>query len=405
MNALCRILLLAVVSLLASDLAPAMAAPSAAEQGRAALEASRLAYQKAGAFRETFEFALEMPGGRRTPRKWEYGVGKSGAFLALFADGRETMRIVARDGRIVGLQIGADKHYVEAPYQGDLAAALRRIGGDEAHLTAPPGVVAAQGGDFAAFLSALRFGILEPLEIAGFQPAAAGNPSALVNVELRAANGSLTIGLDPTSYRLREAVIALGSGAQQVRAAGSYRFVAGDPGAALALPALAGRAAVETFADLNAGDYPVGQPAPKVAFQTLDGKTVRSEEFLGSVVVLDFWATWCVPCWKALEHTSELAAWVKTSGLPVKVFAVDTLEEVSGPDEQRRKVDEFLRARKLDLPVLLDVDRKVFAAFHNPGLPSLVILDREGRIARYHSDVIKDMVPTLRGEIQELLKK
>ena len=393
-----RRLVLSALALLLPSLAQAAPAPSGIEQARAALEATRAAYRQAGAFRETFDFELELPDGRREPRKHEYGVGKDGkAFMVLSSGGKENLRIVARDRRIVATERHVAGRYAEVAYQGDFGDSLRRMGGEQAQLTAPPAIVAGQGGDFDDFLSALRFGILAPLEIVGFQPSP-------LQVTLRAANGQVTLGLDPSTHRLREAHLALGEGKQQVRASGRFLFTAGDPGSALNLPDLAGRTAVPTLAALEASSYPLGQPAPQVAVRDLDGGTVRPGDLKGSVVVLDFWATWCVPCWTALGHTAELAAWAKSSGLPVKVFALDTLENTKDPAEQRRLALELLRSRKLELPVLLDQGNEAFAAFHNPGLPSLVIIDRDGRLAYYHSGVVPDMVKTVRSEVLELLK-
>ncbi len=374
------------------------AAPGDIEQAKAALETARSSYRQAGAFHEAFDFALELPDGRREPKKQEYGVGKNGeAFLSIFSGGKEVMRFVARKGRLIGTQFNVDGRYAEVSYQGDFADALHRMGGEQAQLASPPAVVAGQGGDFDGFLAALRFGILAPLEIVAFQP----EP---LQVTLRAANGQVTIGLDPSTHRLREAHLALGEGKQQVRASGRFIFTAGDPGAAAAFPDLAGRTAVPTLAALEASSYPLGQPAPKVAVRALEGGTVRPGDLHGSVVILDFWATWCVPCWTALGHTAELAAWARSSGLPVKVFALNTLENTKDPEEQRRLAVEFLRSRKLELPVLLDQGNEAFSAFHNPGLPSLVIIGRDGRLARYHSDLLPDMVKTVRSEVLELVK-
>jgi len=390
-------------ALLIPCLAEAAAVPGGAAEGRTALEAARAAYRQAVPFRETLDLVIELPDGRREPKKLEYGVGKKGeAFLTLSSNGKEAIRIATRDGRMVGIQINAPGRYAETPYQGDFAAALLRMGGGPAQLSAPPAVAAVQGAGLGAFLTALRLGALAPLEIAGFQPAASG--STLVKVELRAANGTMTVGIDPKSHLPREISAALGEGKQQVRVTGHLTLAAGDPGAALAFPDLAGRTAVATLQDLDSAGYPLGQPAPKVTLRSLDGATVSTADLRGSVVVLDFWATWCVPCWTALGHTAELAAWARESGLPVKVFAVDTQEETRDPEEQHRRAAEFLRAKKLDLPVLLDPGSAAFSAFHNPGLPSLVILGKDGRLAGHYSGLMNEMVPTVRGEILELLK-
>jgi thiol-disulfide isomerase/thioredoxin len=393
-----RLVLLALAFLVPS-LAQA-AAPDGVSQGKAALDAARAAY-KAGTFRETLDLKVEFPDGRSKMQGLGYGVGAGGgAFLSLTSDGQEVFRIVGREKRMVATQFNVPGRYTEVPYGGNLAAALERSGSAQSGVTPPPPVVAAQGGDFEAFLAAFQFGLLGPLKITGFR---SGGPSALLEVDLKAPNGSATVGIDPESHRLRELRMEVGEGKEQVRAAGPFRFTSGDPGKALALPDLTGRTAVATFSEMGSSGYPLGQPAPDVTLRTLDGGTVRLADLRGSVVVIDFWATWCVPCWEALEHTEELAAWAKSSGLPVKVFALNTMESAKG-EELRRQVAEFLRAKKLDLPVLLDSVHDAFSAFHEPGLPSLVIIGRDGKLARYHSSRIKDMVNTVRGEVEELLK-
>jgi thiol-disulfide isomerase/thioredoxin len=400
-----RCFALGVLALLVPGFTAAATAPGGIAEGTAALEAARAAYQRTAAFRETFEFVIELPDGRREPRKQEYGVGTgNAAFLTLVADGAEVFRIVARDGRMVAIEVNATGSYAETPYRGDFAASLRQMNGDQAGLVASPAVVAGQGGDLKAFLTALGLGVLGPLEIVGSHPATGEDGTPRVSVELRAANGRLTVGIDAASHRLRELDATLGEGAQQVRAHGRLTFVPGDPGEALQLPDLAGRTAVPTLTALEAASYRLGGPAPNIALPPLAGDPEQSLDLPGSVIVLDFWATWCVPCWTALEHSAELAAWARTSGLKVRIFAVDTMEQTPSLEEQRRQVADFLRARKLDLPVLLDPGSKAFAAFKNPGLPSLVILDRNGHIARYHSGLLKEMVPTVRAEILELLK-
>ncbi|HSK79533.1 MAG TPA: TlpA disulfide reductase family protein [Thermoanaerobaculia bacterium] len=383
-------------------LVPGLAEAAAPDPGRSALEAAREAYRAAGPFRETLDLKVEFPDGRSKMQGLDYGVGAGGgAFLSLSSDGQEVFRIVGRDGRMVATQFNVAGRYTEVPYDGSLAVALERSGSVQSGVTAPPPVVAAQGGGLDAFLAAFQFGLLGPLQISGFRPAQ--GESGIVEVDLSAPNGSATVGIDAASHYLRELRMTVGEGKEQVRASGPFRFTAGDPGKALILPDLTGRTSVATFSEMGSSGYPLGQPAPDVTLRTLDGGTVRLADLRGSVVVLDFWATWCVPCWEALAHTEELAAWAKSSGLPVKVFALNTMENAKG-EELHRQVAEFLRAKKLDLPVLLDSVHDAFSAFHEPGLPSLVIIGKDGKLARYHASRIADMVKTVRGEVEELLK-
>jgi hypothetical protein len=56
------------------------------------------------------------------------------------------------------------------------------------------------------------------------------------------------------------------------------------------------------------------------------------------------------------------------------------------------------------LPVLLDSGMETYMAFQDPGLPSLVVIGKDGRLARYHSGYLEDMATTVKGEVTELLK-
>ena len=271
-----RCLALCVLALLTPGLtAAAPSGPGGITEGKAALEAARAAYQRAGAFREVFDFVIELPDGRQKTRRQTYGVGaRNAAFLTLVSGGEEALRIVARDGRMVATEANVGGTYAETPYHEDFAASLRQMNGDQAGLVASPAVVARQGGDLKAFLTALRLGVFGPLEIVGSQPATGEDGARELRVELKADNGQLTVGIDAASHRLRELSGVLGEGAQQVRYHGRLTFLPGDPGDALEMPDLAGRTAVPTLPALEAASYHLGGPAPKISLPST--RTVAS---------------------------------------------------------------------------------------------------------------------------------
>jgi thiol-disulfide isomerase/thioredoxin len=73
----------------------------------------------------------------------------------------------------------------------------------------------------------------------------------------------------------------------------------------------------------------VGQPAPPAVLVTLDGRRVATADLLGRVVILTFWATYCVPCREELPVLSAYAAQHAGDGLSVLGFCLDDADQVS----------------------------------------------------------------------------
>jgi peroxiredoxin len=127
------------------------------------------------------------------------------------------------------------------------------------------------------------------------------------------------------------------------------------------------RSAVSNLTELTSKRLAPGSAAPEFALETLDGKKVALRDLRGSVVILDFWATWCVPCWKALKETQSLADWAAAEKLPVRVFAVNTLEQGSDTKEKLKRVQAFWRSQGFTMLTLFDSDSEMFKAIRQPG--------------------------------------
>jgi len=371
----------------------------AADGSAPIIERARQAYAKAGAFHETLDIAVTMPDGKASTTRQDYGTGPRGSsFVRLTANGRAGLRIIGTGDRIVAIWERVEGRHVENAYAGNLAGALTAIEAGQLGLAAPPSVVAAQGGSEREFRDALRFGILSPIQSVRMRE---GSPN---EVSLVAESGQCIVSFDQATGRFRTLTCTLGAAPNQVRAEGKFAFTQGETKDELEIPDTSGSVAISTLTMLEASDYPLGDKAPEVRLTTLDGRSLDLATSRGRYVVLDFWATWCVPCWAALEQTERLTEWAANAPVPVTVYAVNSLERGSGLDERRGKVKAFVAERNLSLNVLLDVEDSAFSAFHKPGLPSLIIIDREGRIVDYHSGVLPDMVETVKAKLDELTR-
>ena len=111
------------------------------------------------------------------------------------------------------------------------------------------------------------------------------------------------------------------------------------------------------------------RPMPTFALKDTTGKDYTADDFKGKVVVVDFWATWCIPCRQTKTELEDIYAKHKDNGL--MFLSVDT-------DQQKKPLDKFLKDSPFSNPVLFD-SKKTYAAWHVTAIPA-VFLVKDGQI-------------------------
>ena len=118
----------------------------------------------------------------------------------------------------------------------------------------------------------------------------------------------------------------------------------------------------------------VGKPTPAFELPNLTGKSVRLGDFKGKVVLLDFWATYCVPCRDAVPELRKLSDQYKAQGLEIIGISVDAYTET---------VPEIAKELGMNYTVLLDANQDVQAAYGLRSLPETFLLDRDGLLIEH----------------------
>ena len=111
--------------------------------------------------------------------------------------------------------------------------------------------------------------------------------------------------------------------------------------------------------------------AQETAFdlKALGGATLGSQELAGKVVVLNFWATWCGPCKEEMPSLARLQS--QFDPAQVRVVTVTT-------DLYPQGIKQFLDHLGINLPVLFDEDQELSRRFMVRGLPTTVLIGRDG---------------------------
>jgi cytochrome c biogenesis protein CcmG/thiol:disulfide interchange protein DsbE len=102
----------------------------------------------------------------------------------------------------------------------------------------------------------------------------------------------------------------------------------------------------------------------------VNGRTVKSSDFDGKIVLLNFWATWCPPCREEIPTFNDLYKANKDRGLVIVGVAMD--------EEGASVVSEFMKKKPMDYPVVIG-EQKLLDTFGIQVIPTTFVIDRQGK--------------------------
>jgi peroxiredoxin len=144
----------------------------------------------------------------------------------------------------------------------------------------------------------------------------------------------------------------------------------------------------------------IGKAAPEFSAESVTGEGPTTlKDAKGSVVILDFWATFCGPCKKSFPKYQAL---VEQFGGEVNVLAVS----VDEPDAVTKdQIAEFAKNTGVKFAVVWDKEQKAVKLYSPPTMPTSFVIDKEGVVRHVHSGYKDGEEDKIAQEVKALLGK
>ena len=135
------------------------------------------------------------------------------------------------------------------------------------------------------------------------------------------------------------------------------------------------------------------------ARESIDSRTELEQTIAkhkGEVIYLDFWASWCVPCRKSFPWMNKIQEKYQAKGFSVISVNLDANHDLAM---------KFLDENPASFPVIYDPKGKIAKHFSIQGMPSSMLIGRDGKIKIRHNGFFTKKIPKYQQEIEGLLAK
>ena len=144
-----------------------------------------------------------------------------------------------------------------------------------------------------------------------------------------------------------------------------------------------------------AGSVEIGDTPPDYLGKTSQGTEIRLSESAGKIRIVTFWATWCAPCLKELPVLN--AVQMKGGADRIQVVAVNINDRKNDFRRALRVLDDY------EIEFVFDWKKRVSSKYDVEGIPHMLIIDIDGRVAFRHVGYSEETIPRIVAEINELL--
>lgn len=153
---------------------------------------------------------------------------------------------------------------------------------------------------------------------------------------------------------------------------------------------------------ISIADELTGKTAPAFSLIDTKGKDINLSDFRGKVVLLDFWATWCVPCNKEFPYLIKFYQ---------EHYKDDFIILAVNIDNNKENMNRFLREQYLEsyvshkFPVIFDKDKKIPPLYKLESMPTSIFIDKKGIIRYIHTGFNDTRKKEFREELATLLRE
>ncbi|MBC8191906.1 MAG: TlpA family protein disulfide reductase [Candidatus Marinimicrobia bacterium] len=136
---------------------------------------------------------------------------------------------------------------------------------------------------------------------------------------------------------------------------------------------------------------------PQVNLKDMKNKTHSLNELVeGQVTLINFWATYCVPCRKEMKHLNRINKTYADQNVQVIGISIDDSRTVG-------RVKSMVKSQKLEYTVLLDTEQKLYKNFNTTAMPFSILVDAQGKILWEHTGYLPGDEAQMEAEIKKAL--